>query len=320
MKYGIIGIGKMGTLHLKTLLKISCIREVYVYDISKEAIERAEGIGGVPVPSIEEIVEKSDLISICTPTSTHYKVLMEILNLMKEKERRVEILVEKPLASNYNEGLELLKEILRTQDMIGRFTVGVAHIERFNPVYKFIKGFVEEYLEDIEYISIRRESCSKNRNRDVSVVYDLMVHDIDMLLRIFGREPKIVRVSGGYDNASVMMMFGDVIVKLEANRDSSEKRRKVMIHFKDGVLLADLRGLSLGLYKMEGNELLRDYSISYKNFDPLREELETFVKYTKDFPVKVEEAVESLRVCDNIMKKLRSQSPSLDQMEILLQQ
>jgi predicted dehydrogenase len=165
LKIGVLGAGHLGKIHINLLKEIEAFELVGFYDPDKS---KAEQIKDVPYfNSMDELLELCDVIDIVTPTVNHYECAVKALRLSKH------IFIEKPLANTVQEA----------KDMIGlaeeaNVKVQVGHVERFNPAFIAAQSFIKQPL----FIETHRLAQFNPRGTDVSVVLDLMIHDIDIVL------------------------------------------------------------------------------------------------------------------------------------------
>ena len=138
MNIGVIGVGVMGKNHVRIYSELRDVDEVYVYDIDKTALrEVSERYGAIACDSMDLLLKKVDAVSVCVPTKYHFEVAKRVI------ENDVSCLIEKPVTSTSEDGGELLK-IAKNRDYL---TIGVGHVERFNPVVKEIKKIVNSEVK-----------------------------------------------------------------------------------------------------------------------------------------------------------------------------
>jgi len=304
--FGVIGIGSMGRNHVRVLSEIKKVDKILIYDKNKKIAEEiANKFDAIITKSVEELIRKSDAISICVPTSLHYKYTKTCI----ESEKHT--FVEKPLASSLDEG-KRLQELLKTKKII----FGVGHIERFNPI---IPEIVKLNL-DIEYVDIKRHNPASSRISDASVVEDLMIHDIDIVFNVLLPKKKKYEVhSAGNENVVQSLIdFGGATISLSASRISSKKIRKIYIENSEMTIEGDFMSQELYLYKQPSTYQLTDERYVQENIiekvlinkvEPLKVELKTFVDCideNQEFPVTVDEAVKNLKICEIIKNQIRT--------------
>ena len=174
-----------------------------------------------------EAAEASDAVSIVTPTTTHFDLARTLLGLGRH------VLVEKPMTDNTAQAAELV-ELARQQ----RCVLQVGHVERFNPVFKYL----EEVATDPRFIETHRLSPYPARSTDIGVVLDLMIHDLDVVLA-FVKSPVtsvdavgIPVLSKSEDIANARLRFANgCVANLTASRVSPERMRKIRV-FSGGAM------------------------------------------------------------------------------------
>jgi predicted dehydrogenase len=232
-RIGVAGVGSLGYHHARILSSMSGIRASGVFDTRAERAEDVAGEFGVPAhPSLEALIEASDAIVVAVPTSAHESVARAVL------ERGVHAFVEKPLAATLEEADRIL-EAARSAGVL----LQVGHVERFNPVVVAAAEYIDEPL----FIESHRMAPFSPRSTDVAVVLDLMIHDVDLVMRLVGKpivEIAAVGVpvlSGNVDIANARLTFeGGAVANLTASRVSLERMRKLRIFQRSGYVSLDL--------------------------------------------------------------------------------
>lgn len=181
-KIALVGLGYIGKIHLKILNDNPKWELVGVYDIdTKLCKDLAAQYNIKAFSSLEEAIENSEVLDIATPSDTHFEIAKQAIINSKH------VFIEKPVTSN-------LKEAKQLQNYINEAGVcfQVGHVERFNPAFTAAKP----YLNDPKFIEIHRLAQYNPRGTDVSVVLDLMMHDLDLILSIVKANVKKIQVSG----------------------------------------------------------------------------------------------------------------------------
>jgi len=304
MDAGVIGTGVMGRNHVRVYSELKEVGTTYVYDLNTKAAEEVAAATGAEVcRSMEELLRKADCVSACVPTPYHFKTAGEVIAA------GVHTLIEKPLCLTVRECEQLIGQIP------DGLTVGVGHIERFNPVVTEIARVVRDPL----YVSFHRHNPASARVSGSSVVEDLMIHDIDVAFNVLfpGRE-YTVHASGTGDVAAALASFGRTPVYLSASRKASKKVRSVYIEEEDRTIEGDFMTQEVYVYKKpeaygQENGLYRQENIIEKllvnKIEPLKIELATFVRAArsgKPFTVTPEQGLSNVRVCEAISRSLAS--------------
>ena len=303
MDVGVIGVGVMGKNHVRVYSELKKVDNLFVYDISKEQVEKVKDFGVVICDSLEELLKQVEAVSICVPTKHHFEVLSKVV------EKGIHALVEKPITSNYAEGKKAL-EMIRSKDVI----VGVGHIERFNPIVDEIAGIVEYP----SYVEIKRHNPSSVRITDSSVVEDLMIHDIDIVFHVLfdGNRDFKVYSAGNEDICTALIKFDRAVVFLSASRLSAKKIRT--IHIEEGEKTVEGDFMTQEVYVYRKPEKYYGEAVKYvqeniiekvmvNKVEPLKVELKTFldcVDRGEQFPITPEQAVFNLKVCEMIKNEV----------------
>jgi len=303
MDVGVIGVGTMGKNHVRVYSELKNIGTVGVYDVSqKAAAEIGDQHNAQVCGSVEELLNHSDAVSICVPTQFHAGIAR------KAFEAQCGILIEKPICSSSTEAKELMKA---APDGI---TIGVGHIERFNPIVGEIRKIIDEPL----YIEMKRHNPASARVKASTVVEDLMIHDIDILQHIlFENVPCDLHTVGNEDVCSVLLKCGHVPVSLSASRKSSKKIRLIYIEQEEFTIEGDFMTQEVTIYRKPGQYRLEAERYVQENIiekvmvnklEPLKLELATFVDCVRSgrpFPITPDQAIRNLEVCEAIRSGFR---------------
>jgi predicted dehydrogenase len=259
VRLGVIGTGRMGLNHCRVISSIHAARLIGVHDVDLECSRRAADLyGGRPFADLQELLDEVDAVTVATPTSTHLPIGRLCLDQGKH------ILIEKPLAEN-PENAQIIVEIASESDCC----LQVGHIERFNPAYRELKVMLEEM--PLISVDFRRLSPFPGSNTDVDVVYDLMVHDIDLMMNLVGKHPSAFFASGlsaftgQIDHASVLVEYeGGPLVTLSASRLTEEKVRRVEVTTSNAFIVADLLDKKVSINRRTIGEYLNFNAKSVK--------------------------------------------------------
>jgi len=186
MRIGIIGVGKLGEFHTKLLAEIAneqpAVECAGVFDLNTARAEEMAAKYAVPCfASLADLAEGCDAAVIATTTSSHHAIAKELLL------KGLHLFIEKPITATLEEADELIR-LEKEQNV----RIQVGHIERFNPALRA----VESYIGQPMYIQAERLSGFSRRGTDVSVVLDLMIHDIDLVLSLIKSEIRTIAASG----------------------------------------------------------------------------------------------------------------------------
>lgn len=232
LKVGVFGVGHLGKIHLNNWKEIEGVELIGFYDPSQQIASEVSDKYKLPqFENAEQLMDACDLVDIVAPTTEHF----EISKLAITKGKHV--FVEKPLANTMDEARELLK--LAKEANI-KFQVG--HVERFNPAFLALKG----YSINPMFIEVHRLAQFNPRGTDVSVILDLMIHDIDIILNLVNSNVKYISANGVAvmsdtpDIANVRIEFDNgCVANLTSSRISMKKMRKMRLFQKDAYIGID---------------------------------------------------------------------------------
>lgn len=307
LRAAVIGVGYLGRFHAQKYQADPRVELVGVVDASAErAAEVAAEVGAKAFTDYREVLPLVDLVSIVVPTEFHYQVARECFLA------GCHVLLEKPVTRTVAEA----EELIRLADSKG-LVFQVGHLERFNPAVMALKGA----LNNPQFIESHRLAPFKPRGTDVSVVLDLMIHDIDILLSLVQHPLKTINsvgvpvLSGEVDIANARIQFENgCVANVTASRSSRESLRKMRIFQKDAYFSIDFQSRKIAIYrKQPGLNMipgLPNISIEERSFeqgDALKEEIEAFVSAVKNGTPPVvsgEDGKRALEVAIQITSKL----------------
>ncbi len=232
MKIGVLGAGHLGKVHIKLLKEIPEFDLVGFFDIDKETSDYVSHTFGVKAyESRQALISDVDIIDIVTPTPEHYECAQSAVKAGKH------IFVEKPLTFTIKESEDLIKLVNEAQ-----VVAQVGHVERFNPAFLSVK----EIINKPQYIDAERYAIYNTRGVDVSVVLDLMIHDLDIILSTIKSPIKRISASGmavvsdtvDIANAQLEFLNGSV-ANLSVSRIAIENVRKTKFIQKDAFIHVD---------------------------------------------------------------------------------
>lgn len=297
MDVGVIGVGVMGRNHARLYAELKQVGSLWVTDLNDHAAtEVAEANGGEASPSIEDLLGKVDAVSICVPTQYHYDVAATVF------EAGVHALIEKPICSSAALAKKLLPLIPKD------LTVGVGHIERFNPIVDEIRRMVKRPL----YIETNRHNPASARITGTSVVEDLMIHDIDVVFNLFNNGNYRLQSSGTVDACGALCKLNGTTVYMSASRKASKKVRSIYIEEEECTVEGDYMSQEIAVYWKPDKYNIDNHRYMQENIiekvlvtkqEPLRRELSTFLSCAaskKPFPVTPEQALLDLQVAEKI--------------------
>lgn len=232
LKVGVFGVGHLGKFHLSNWKEISGVEMVGFYDPGDVAAQEVSGKFQLArFLDAETLMDSVDAVDIVAPTPFHFDLCKRAIRKGKH------VFVEKPLANSMEEARELLKLVRESKI---KFQVG--HVERFNPAFLAIKDLNLSPM----FIEVHRLSQFNPRGTEVSVILDLMIHDIDIILSLVKSEVKSIAANGVTvmtetpDIANVRMEFNNgCVANLTSSRISMKKMRKMRVFQKDAYIGID---------------------------------------------------------------------------------
>ncbi len=270
IRVGVIGIGHLGSRHLKVYSQLpEKVEVIGACDLQVERATRLARQYNAPfISDYKELAGKVNAVNICTPTESHYEITKFFL------ENNVHTLVEKPITTTVEQADDLIV-IAKNNDL----KLQVGHIERFNSAFESIKHFTHNPL----FIECHRLNHFPNRSLDIGVVMDLMIHDIDIVLGLIDAPIKDIQAIGVNvltsleDIASVRITFeNDCVCNLTASRVSDEVMRKIRLFQKDTYISLDYVKQEAFIYKKHQRRILK-HSLPIEREEPLMKELEHFI-------------------------------------------
>lgn len=232
MRIGVWGAGHLGKIHIRILKELAVFELVGFYDASEEVRKAvAESLGIKAFESSDELLDRVDCADIVTPTPFHYEYASAAVRRFKH------VFVEKPFTESVKEARILLDLAHEAKVMIQ-----VGHVERFNPAF----SAAMPYLGRIGFIEGHRLAQFNPRGTDVSVVQDLMIHDIDIVLSVVKSKVRKVHANGvavvsetpDICNARIEFENG-CVANLTASRISMKNMRKMRFFQKDAYVSVD---------------------------------------------------------------------------------
>lgn len=310
VKVGVIGIGNMGWHHARVLSLLKDAELVGVADPDTERGQLAtEQFGCRWFADYNAMLQEVEAVCIAVPTLLHQAVGLACLDA------GLHVLIEKPIAASQDEAATLIAAASRN----GRL-LQVGHIERFNPAFRELTKVVAN--EEVVVLEARRHSPHADRANDVSVVLDLMIHDLDLVLEL-ARAPVVrLAAAGGasaegpldYVNATLGFANG-VVASLTASKMSHRKIRSLSAHCRASLVETDFLNHTLHIhrrahewYSADHGELLYRNDgfieeVSTTSIEPLYAELEHFLQCVRgrETPaVDGQQASRALRLADLI--------------------
>ncbi len=276
LKCAVIGTGYLGKFHAEKYASLPDCELVAVVDINEQAAKDvAEKHGAEALTDYQSLLGKVDAVSIVVPTTLHHQVSKDFLNA------GAHVLVEKPITVTVEEADELIA-IAKEKKLI----LQVGHLERFNPAVMGLGKLEDKPL----FIESHRLSPFNPRANDVSVVLDLMIHDIDIILAIVDSEVERMEASGtavltkGTDIANARLTFKNgCVANVTASRISMKMERKMRMFRPNSYISIDFQNRVLTKHFAGTKEMfpgvpeIETEKSVFENGDALLEEIKHFV-------------------------------------------
>lgn len=268
----ILGLGVMGKNHYRLLKENPDVNIVALCDV-----QNSDNFDEKFYTDVDDMLqnEKIDAAIVAVPTFLHKEVALKLIN------KRIHLLIEKPVASNVPDA----NEILQAAKEAGIKCV-VGHVERFNPVVTTLKN--ELLDKEIYSVAITRVGPFPPRIADVGVLTDLSVHDIDLLRFITGREIlqqsifKSKKIHNHHEDNAVLSfeLEDEIIADITTNWLTPFKKRRIEVACKEGYYEADLISQDLTEYsEYHTNNSYVTRNCFVKKDEPLKKEIEAFIDY-----------------------------------------
>jgi len=267
MLTGVIGTGHLGYHHARILAEITG-GTVPIFDTDIERMNMlASELDIRPCGNLDSLLEECDSVVVACPTQSHYHVVLKALKA------GVHVLVEKPISATTVQGQEMV-DLADNMNLI----LAVGHVERFNPAILAAAELIDEPL----FVEGHRMAPFNPRGTDVSVVLDLMIHDIDLVLS-FVRSPVVsVQASGipvlsdNVDIASARIQFENhCVVNMTASRISREQIRKLRFFQHRNYVSVDFAGRKVEAFRMVDGAI-EPVPVTVSEGDALTAELNDF--------------------------------------------
>lgn len=314
----LIGLGYLGKIHLKLLMENPAWNVAGLYDTnSRLTRELATQYNLKAFGSLDQALENCDAVAIATPSSTHYEIARRCIIAGKH------VFIEKPVTPTLKE-CKQLQSLIKEAGII--FQVG--HTERFNPAFIAAAPYISNPL----FIEVQRLAQYSSRGTDVSVVLDLMMHDLDLILTFVNSNVRKIQasgtsfVSGSADFVNARIEFeNSVVANLTTNRMAFKNSRKFNVYTKDNLVNINLLDKTTEVIRIRNAEprsknLIIDpgHGLTKKEIifehpiilpaNAINEELNTFhtnVSSNKVTKAGIDDAIRTLEIAFDIEEKLK---------------
>ncbi|HEV2424650.1 MAG TPA: Gfo/Idh/MocA family oxidoreductase [Terriglobia bacterium] len=296
----VIGAGEHGRHHARAFRDLPQADLVGVYDSRPERAESlATELGCRAFPSLDETLAAAKAVSVVIPTTVHAEVVHRAFDA------GVDVLVEKPISRTVAEAAELVERSEREQRILQ-----TGHLERFNPGVVAAK----KVTHDPMFFEVHRLGVFSSRSLDVDVVFDLMIHDLDLLLWMVESEVSDVRAVGlpvlsdKVDIANARVEFANgAVANLTASRASTERVRKFRYFQPSEYISIDFTrrdALVISVDRSGATPAIGFRKLDTDPADPLRSELDAFlesVRTRRPPPVSAREGMAALALAERVM-------------------
>ena len=291
----VVGVGYQGKFHAEKYADSEKSTLVAVVDVDKKRAESvATQLGVAAFTDYRDLLGQVQCISVAVPTRLHYEVASYFL------ERAVDVLVEKPIAADIQQGRELV-DLASAKGLI----LQVGHLERFNPAIRRLENIIQEP----RFVECHRLAPFVERGTDVDVVLDLMIHDIDVIASLVCSTVDRVEAVGVAvltdkpDIANARITFSNgCIANVTASRVSIKRERKIRFFQPDAYLSIDYDQRRAQIFHKPppggGWMDIRSETIEIKEGDALADEIESFLDCVRTRSLPLVSGVEGLRALE----------------------
>lgn len=274
VRVAVVGVGHLGKHHARILSTLPGVELVAVVDTNRaRAEEIAAANGTTALFDSAELAGKVDAVSIAVPTERHLEVALPLLRA------GVPVLVEKPMARSLEEADAMIAAAAERGVVLA-----VGHTERFNPAVDAARPM----LHDPRFIEVHRLGTFPERSLDIDVVFDLMIHDLDVVLSLVRSDVESVEavgvpvLTGRVDIANVRLRFANgCIANLTASRISRDRVRKIRFFQPAAYVSIDYAAQKLEVYRLVKGEgsmpSIQGGDVPVANEEPLKRELADFI-------------------------------------------
>jgi predicted dehydrogenase len=275
LRVGVVGVGHLGRHHARILAALEGVQLVAVVDrVPERARDVAASVGVEALVDSRDLVGRVDAVTVAVPTEQHLEVALPFV------QRGDAVLVEKPIARSLAEADELVAAARASGAILG-----VGHTERYNPAVAAVLPLVTSP----RFIEVHRLGVFPDRSLDIDVVFDLMIHDLDVILSLVRSEVTGIEAVGvpvltpKYDIANARLRFASgCIANVTASRISRDRVRKIRFFQPDAYLSIDYAAQEVEAWRLVrvdgGRPRIEGGPIAVERDEPLRRELADFTR------------------------------------------
>ncbi|MFC1698783.1 Gfo/Idh/MocA family oxidoreductase [Candidatus Omnitrophota bacterium] len=303
LKVGVVGVGSLGSIHARIFAGLSDVELVAVADVeAKRAKAIARACRCRYFTDYRQLFDLVEAASIVAPTQLHYPLAKDFL------EHNTHLLVEKPFTNTVGEAERLLK-LAKDKNLV----LQVGHVERFNAAVQA----VQQLPGSPNFIECHRLGPFAARVKDIGVVLDLMIHDIDIILALVNSPVESIQAVGvnvltdHEDIANARLNFKNgAVANITASRISFKSMRKIRLFQENTYISLDYEAQEAQIYAKQGKKITRK-NIDIKKERPLQKELRAFIQCVREKKAPLVSGVEgkeALVVATKILEKIKSRS------------
>ncbi|PKK91481.1 MAG: UDP-N-acetyl-D-glucosamine dehydrogenase [Candidatus Wallbacteria bacterium HGW-Wallbacteria-1] len=271
LRIAVIGVGHLGKNHARVISELPQCELAGVCDLDEESLNEVSSRIGVPAfTDYTQLLGKVDAVTVVVPTALHHRVSSFFLDA------GVHVLCEKPVTKSLEEARSLIALAEERKVLLQ-----IGHIERFNAA--FMK--VCDHIGDPRYIECQRLGPFTPRVRDVGVVLDLMIHDIDLVLSLIDSPIERIDAMGvrvftpNEDMANAHIVFRNgCIANINASRLTKERVRKLRVFTSDSYYSLDFGEQSFKSMKLDNGQIAEHEFVQEEKREPLKDEISHFVE------------------------------------------
>ena len=300
VKVGVVGMGKMGALHLRKYQENPDCEVVGVFETNPERIRALSEITNIRIfENLAELFFEIDAVTISSPTTTHYAIARLAFD------SGVHVLIEKPMTPHVREAEELVS-IAKAKGLV--LQVGFVERYRYRALCEGLTSSPVKFIDSVRFLS------SIGRESDIDVVTDLMIHDIDLVLSVISEEPNFISATGvavlnsKFDVVNARLEFpGGAVANLNASRVSLKPSRRFQVFSLENFTSFDLMNNQADVYFRTETGSMDCLTIRKQNIDALAEQCRQFVGSVRGdhaCPLPGTDGLRSLRVAQQILEKI----------------
>ena len=279
LRLGVVGVGHLGKHHARIAAGVAGARLTAVADTQRDrAVAAAAAAGAKVFEDYRDLFGQVDAVTVAAPTDKHHEIALAFL------ERGVSVLVEKPITRSLTEADALIAAAKQSG-----VTLATGHTERYNPAVAAVMPLVSTP----RFIEVHRLGVFPDRSLDIDVVFDLMIHDLDIILALVKSEVSAIEAVGvpvltdKFDIANARLRFASgCIANITASRISRERVRKIRFFQPDAYISIDYAEQSVEGYRLKRRDGQRPEiqggQLPVAREEPLKREIEDFVGAVRD--------------------------------------